>query len=99
MKRYLPAVFILLGMPAVLFSQPTKDRADLLIAGGTVVTMDGPRTIVDHGAIAIVGDNIVAVGPQAELEKKYQFAKTIDATDMLVLRGFINGHTHVPMTV
>src|SRR5229473_1125309 len=44
-------------------------------------------------------DPIVAVGPRSELEARYAAAQTIDAKGKLVLPGFINGHTHVPMTL
>ena len=49
-------------------SQTQKEKADLIVTGGTVVTMDGSRTIYDDGAVAVKGDTIVAVGPRAELE-------------------------------
>ena len=49
--------------------------------------------------MAVKGDTIVAVGPRSELEAKYAAAQTIDAKGKLVLPGFINGHTHVPMTL
>lgn len=99
MRLFLTAVIALLASPGFLFSQAAKDKADLIITGGTVITMDGSRAIYDNGAVAIVGDSVVAAGPRAEVEKKYPTARTIDATDMLVLPGFINGHTHVPMTL
>lgn len=85
--------------PVFLASQTHKEKADLLITGGTVVTMDGSRTILGDGAVAVRGDTIVAVGSRVELEAKYTAAHTIDATGKLVLPGFINGHTHVPMTL
>jgi 5-methylthioadenosine/S-adenosylhomocysteine deaminase len=85
-------------LPASLLSQARKDKADLIVTGGTVVTMDGSRTILEEGAVAVKGDTILAVGPRAELEAKYA-AQTIDAKGTLVLPGFINGHTHVPMTL
>jgi 5-methylthioadenosine/S-adenosylhomocysteine deaminase len=84
---------------AFVTSQTQKETADLLVTGGTVVTMDASRTILDDGAVAVKGDTIVAVGPLTELEGKYAAAQTIDATGTLVLPGFINGHTHVPMTL
>jgi 5-methylthioadenosine/S-adenosylhomocysteine deaminase len=84
---------------AFLASQTPRVRADLLVAGGTVVTMDASRAILDDGAVAVKGDTIVAVGPRSELEAKYDAAQTIDAQGKLVLPGFINGHTHVPMTL
>src|SRR5438477_7362784 len=83
--------------PVALLSQ-AKD-ADLIITGGTVVTMDSSRAIYDDGAIVVKGDTIVAVGPLAEIEGRYQGKQTIDARNSLVLPGFINGHTHVPMTL
>jgi len=64
-----------------------------------VVTMDGARTIYDDGAIVVRGDAILAIGPRASIDAKYQAQQTIDATGKLVLPGFVNGHTHVPMTL
>jgi 5-methylthioadenosine/S-adenosylhomocysteine deaminase len=84
---------------AFLTSQTHKEKADLLITGGTVITMDASRAILDDGAVAVKGDTIVAVGPRGELEARYAAAQTIDAKGTLVLPGFINGHTHVPMTL
>jgi 5-methylthioadenosine/S-adenosylhomocysteine deaminase len=76
-----------------------KTKVDLLVTGGIVVTMDGPRRILEDGAVAVKGDEILAVASRAELENRYQPATTIDARGGLVLPGFINGHTHVPMTL
>jgi 5-methylthioadenosine/S-adenosylhomocysteine deaminase len=84
---------------AVFLPAQTKQKADLIVTGGMVVTMDGPRSIYDDGAVAVTGDTIVAVGPRTEIEAKYTASQTIDAKNKLVLPGFINGHTHVPMTL
>jgi 5-methylthioadenosine/S-adenosylhomocysteine deaminase len=98
--RSLLLVFILQFLfAASLSSQPAREKVDLIVTGGTVVTMDGARAIYDDGAVAAKGDTIVAVGPRAELEARYLAAQTIDAQGKLVLPGFINGHTHVPMTL
>jgi len=80
-------------------AQAGKQNADLIITGGTVVTMNAARSLYEDGAVAVRGDNIVAVGPRSEIESKYQATQTIDARNSLVLPGFINGHTHVPMTL
>src|SRR6266446_4532072 len=85
--------------PLFLESQTHKEKADLLITGGIVVTMNASRTILEEGAVAVTGDTIIAVGPRSELEAKYASSQTIDARGKLVLPGFINGHTHVPMTL
>jgi 5-methylthioadenosine/S-adenosylhomocysteine deaminase len=76
-----------------------KEKVDLLINGGTMVTMDGDRLILEDGAVVVKGDVISAIGFRTDLEKKYIADQTIDARGKLVLPGFINGHTHVPMTL
>ena len=90
---------LLLICLSAFVSAQRSERADVIVAGGTVVTMDGSRTIYEDGAVAIVGDTIGAVGPRADVERNYQSRQTIDARGRLVLPGFINGHTHVPMTL
>jgi len=76
-----------------------KEKVGMLVAGGTVVTMNAERPIIEDGAVAVDGDAIVAVGSRANIEAKYAAAQTINAKGKLVLPGFINGHTHVPMTL
>ena len=94
---------IWLMISALLLNAPTvgqtKQQVDLLVSGGTVVSMDGARTIYQEGSVAIKGDAIVGVGPRAEVEARYKGTQTLDARGTLVLPGFINGHTHVPMTL
>ena len=74
---------------------------DLLITGGRVVTMDAERRIIENGYLIVQGDTIIAVGeglprmPNGPIFTK----QTIDAKGALVLPGFINGHTHVAMTL
>src|SRR5258707_12847224 len=81
------------------FGQEKKERVELIVAGGTVVTMDAERRIVEDGAVAVTGDAIVAVAARPEILARYTAARQIDARGKLVLPGFINGHTHVPMTL
>src|SRR5713101_5050285 len=83
----------------LLYGQTTKEHADTIITGGMLVTMYGHRRIYDDGAFVLTGDTIIAVGPRTELEARYDTRQTIDAKNTLVLPGFINGHTHMPMTL
>src|ERR1700720_4283967 len=87
------------GGPAQTSSVANKEKVDLLINGGTIVTMDGDRLILEDGALVVKGDVISAIGFRSDLEKKYIADQTINAKGKLVLPGFVNGHTHVPMTL
>lgn len=68
---------------------------DLLIQGGTVLTMNPAREIFPNGAVAISGGRIQAVGDAAEIADHYQAASTLDASNTLVMPGLVNAHTHV----
>lgn len=74
---------------------PDASPIDLLIHDGTVLTLDGERRIIEGGAIAVRGDRIVAVGKTADLRARFRAKATIDATDKLVMPGFVNGHSHL----
>ncbi len=80
-------------------SAPAKEHADLLISGGTVVTMDGSRRIFEDGAVAARGDTIVAVGTRAEIEARFDAVRRFDASGRIVMPGLINGHQHAAMTL
>jgi 5-methylthioadenosine/S-adenosylhomocysteine deaminase len=95
MKLLRWSLILLSSIP--LFAQ--KRSADIIISGGTVVTMDAKHTIQDDAAIAIKGDTIVAIGPRDQITARYESAQTVDAAGKLILPGFVNGHTHVPMTL
>jgi len=47
----------------------TKERADLVVRGGTIVTMDGQRRVVEDGAIAVNHQAIVMVGPRIQCQR------------------------------
>jgi 5-methylthioadenosine/S-adenosylhomocysteine deaminase len=72
---------------------------DLLVTGGTVVTMDAEFRVIEDGAVAIEGDRIAAVGKRADLETRSRPTKTIRAAGTLVLPGMINGHAHAAMSL
>jgi imidazolonepropionase len=59
----------------------------------------GPRTrdvgVIPDGAVAVHAGRIVAVGPTAELRRRFQPAETIDATGTVVCPGLVDPHTHV----
>ena len=103
MKR-LQSLFIILCLTiSVLSGTPTKHSrvisVDLVISGGTVVTMDRDRRLIEDGAVAIKGDQIVAVGKRSEIARQYRAKRTINAAGKVIIPGLINTHTHVPMSL
>jgi len=75
------------------------ERVDIIIRGGTVVTMDGTSRVIENGAVAVKGERIIAVGAAPDIAAKYAAARTIDAAGKVVMPGLINTHTHVPMVL
>lgn len=83
-------------------AQPRERRgsqADLLVLGGTVVTMNKNRDVIEDGAIAVKAGKIVAVGTRADISRHYVGRQTVNAAGKLIIPGLINGHTHVPMVL
>ncbi|HYY57083.1 MAG TPA: amidohydrolase [Pyrinomonadaceae bacterium] len=104
MSKRLRLIVILTLMVSLSTSTTTlagqqPERVDLLVRGGTIVTMDGARRVIEDGAIAVRGGRVVAVGARADMERRYTARETVDAKGRLVIPGLINGHTHVPMTL
>lgn len=92
-------VFLLFGAGSLGAQTAGRQHADLLITGGTVVTMDSGKQIIQDGAVAVRGDTILAVGPSAELESRYDAARQVDARGEIVMPGLINGHAHAAMSL
>ncbi|HEX9687971.1 MAG TPA: amidohydrolase, partial [Thermoanaerobaculia bacterium] len=84
-------------MPAEESTSP--ERADLLVLGGTVLPMDARDTVLEDGAVVVRDGAILAVGTRRRIETRFRTRRTIDARGRLVLPGFVNAHTHAPMTL
>ena len=72
---------------------------DILLRGGTVVTMNEKYDVFEDGAVAIRGDSIVAVGTTDEIVAAYSAAETVDCANTVIMPGLVNAHTHIPMTL
>ena len=93
------SLLLVLGAPPRARGGDRPERIDLLVRGGTVVTMDAKGHILEHGAVAVRGGKIIAVGTAPDVAVKYEADRTIDATDRVVMPGLINTHTHAPMVL
>jgi 5-methylthioadenosine/S-adenosylhomocysteine deaminase len=102
MKRSILCLTIILSLFASMLGQTARRKPTsntLIIAGGTVVTMDKERSVIENGAVVIRGDKIIGVGSRALMTKQFGGARVIDATGKVVIPGLINTHTHVPMSL
>ena len=71
-------------------------RCDLLLTNATIVTMDEGFTVHAEGGVAITGDSIVGVGPEA---LAYEASERHDCRGGILLPGLVNAHTHVAMSL
>ena len=94
------AVLLVAAVALVVVSTQSSQReVSLIVANGTVVTMDGGRRVIANGSVAIDGTDIVAVDTADVVGRGFRSATTIDASGQVVLPGLINTHTHAPMVL
>ncbi|MGM0601236.1 MAG: amidohydrolase family protein [Candidatus Rifleibacteriota bacterium] len=75
------------------------EKVEKLFKNAIVLTIDDSFNQYLPGAVAVTKDSIVAVGPEAEILKKYEAEENIDCKGKVLMPGLINAHTHVPMTL
>jgi 5-methylthioadenosine/S-adenosylhomocysteine deaminase len=90
---------VVVGAPAAGVAAVAPRPVDLVVRGGTVVTMDARGSVIEDGAVAVHRGRIVAVGRRAEVDRDFAGRETIEARGRIVMPGLINGHTHIPMTL
>ena len=72
---------------------------ELLVQGGTIVTMDAERRVIKDGAVAIKDAKIVWVGKQDEVGEQFRPVQKLDASGKVVIPGLVNTHGHWAMTL
>ncbi len=80
-------------------TQTNQRNVSLIVANGTVVTMDAGRRVIANGSVAIDGTDIAAVDTADAIGRDFRSATTVDASGQVVLPGLINTHTHAPMVL
>lgn len=89
-------LFLLSALTFALTSA-AAEKIDILITGGTVVTMAGPN--IENGSVAIRDGEIVGVGASSKIDARYAAKTVIRAGGHAVVPGFVNAHTHAPMVL
>ena len=95
-----PAILVLLLAAAACATPPAGQRpVSLVVTNGIVVTGDSGGRVIENGAVAIEGTDIVAVGGSEEIGRAFRGRETIDAGGQVVMPGLVNTHTHAPMVL
>ena len=75
------------------------EPVDWIWSARYVITMDAGRRVIENGAVAVRGEQIVAVGSRSDIDRDYQPQHRLDRPDALMAPGLINTHTHAPMVL
>jgi len=74
-------------------------NVDVLIKGGTILTVDQKHRVIQDGAITITGDTISGVYSSDEIPQELVAGMVIQADGKVILPGLINAHSHLAMTL
>ncbi|PNS09802.1 TRZ/ATZ family hydrolase [Solilutibacter silvestris] len=77
----------------------TPTPCDLLIEAGFVVPIEPHGVVLDDHAVAVRAGVIVDVLPITAARAKYAAKETVSRPDAVLMPGFVNAHTHNPMTL
>ncbi len=82
-------------------ARPPTGPVTLLRDAAIVVTLDDAATVHRDTSVLIVGDAIAAIGTRADLADRATAAGAtiVEASNHLVMPGFVNLHTHLSMTL
>ena len=70
--------------------------ATTIIFNACIITVNEDMEVIKNGSIRVEGNQIKEI---REGKIEFSYAEYFDAEGMIVMPGFINTHTHVPMTM
>ena len=71
-------------------------KVDLILKGGTILSLDAGLQVHQDQAIAIDQGRILDIFDPRE--KHYEARQSIDTSNCILMPGLINAHTHLPMS-
>ena len=75
------------------------ESVDLLIEARWVLPIAPVNTVLADHAVAVTSGKIVALGPTAQMNERYQPRDRVVRRDHALLPGFVNAHTRAAMTL
>ena len=75
------------------------EPVDLLIEARWVLPIAPVNTVLADHAVAVTSGKIVALGPIAQMNERYQPRDRVVRRDHALLPGFVNAHTRAAMTL
>jgi 5-methylthioadenosine/S-adenosylhomocysteine deaminase len=74
-------------------------QPDLIIQGGTLLTMVEDEKPLEQAAVLIQGNRIAGILAPGEEMPPFKGAEVLDATDAIIMPGLVNAHGHTAMTL
>src|ERR1700738_2196580 len=75
------------------------ESADLLIEARWVLPIAPVNTVLADHAVAVTSGRIVALGPIAQMNARFEPRERVVRRDHALLPGFVNAHTRAAMTL
>jgi 5-methylthioadenosine/S-adenosylhomocysteine deaminase len=84
---------------ASLYVSPHMQTIDTLIKSRWLIPVIPENTVLDDHAVAVHAGRIIDVLPSDEAQTRYRATRTVDLDRHALLPGFVNAHTHSPMSL
>ncbi len=81
-------------------THPIMEMPDIIIQGGTAVTMVPGQKPISDARILIKKDRILKIGPSSEIPiPRGLSVEIVDAREAIIMPGLVNAHAHTAMTL
>ncbi len=76
-----------------------KTHVDLIIQPRWLITVNAKNQVLEHHSLVVNADKIVDILPNKDVYQYYSATQELYLEDHALLPGFINAHTHTPMSL
>jgi 5-methylthioadenosine/S-adenosylhomocysteine deaminase len=77
----------------------SAQTADWVWSARYVITEDAQHRVIPNGAVAVRGDRIVGVGPEAEIVARFPSGRRLASPASILAPGLVDTHTHAAMSL